>query len=172
MRRQDLLAEAVLLTKPLVARLLTGFDDSNATRQAANLPNHAAWCLGHMSFVMNRLAEKLDGRGFDDTQFNPGPKGDARRFGIESVAVRSEPVQDATIYPTLARCTEIFDAACDRVATGAANASDATLDQFVPWGTIEAPLWTLVMRMPFHNGLHAGQIADMRRGQGMKRLFS
>jgi hypothetical protein len=171
MRSPEMLAQAVLLTKPFVARALTGFDPSMATRQAPGLPNHAAWCLGHLSLTMHRVAGMIDGGDLPAADFIPGAaRGDAERFGTESVAFKSEPTDDPAAFPTLARAAAIYDAACDRLAAAARGASEEALAADVPWGQAKAPLWTLVLRMAFHNGVHIGQMMDLRRALGLPRV--
>ena len=49
MRAQDSLAEAIRSNKTLIGRYLKGFSDANHTKQAAGLPNHVAWTLGHIA---------------------------------------------------------------------------------------------------------------------------
>lgn len=175
MKTQDVLAEAVLMTKPLVARYLAGFDDSNCTRQAATLPNHAAWSLGHLALTMHRVGGMIDAHqppaaDFSNTAGEAGRA--AGKFYTESVAFGSRPGEEADAYPTLVRSREIFDAACDRLAAAARSASDAKLQESVPWGQSTTPLWTLCLRMNFHNGMHTGQLADLRRAFGFKSVFS
>ena len=76
------LAEAMRATKPFVTRFLSGFDDSNRTTQAPNLPNHAAWCMGHLALTMNRFAERFDGKPLPDSDFitADGQGGNEERF--------------------------------------------------------------------------------------------
>ncbi len=170
--RGDLLAEAVLSTKVLLARYLVGFDDTNAVRQAPALPNHVAWNLGHLALTLHRVAGMLDGRGTPASEISDAP--DAVRAGAfhsESVAFGSAPAADAAKYPSLARSIEIYNNACDRVAAAARTADDAALDREVPWGAGTTPLWSLVIRMVFHNGFHTGQIADLRRAFGFESIF-
>lgn len=182
MERRDMLAESVLATKTLMARYLVGFDDTNVTKQAPHLPNHAAWSLGHCALTMHRVANMFE----SDPPASAGPlpagdfvtgdgtKGDASRFDSESVSFGSKPIDDARKYPTMARSTQIFDAACDRLASVVRAVSDAKLDQKAKWGAsgMELPLWGLVSRMVFHNGMHTGQVADLRRALGFKSIFS
>jgi hypothetical protein len=173
MTRQDLLAETVLESRALLIRYLRGFGDSNRTRQAANLPNHAAWTLGHLAHVVNRCAEKFDGRGLPESDFvhGDGRSGDARRFDTESVAFNSRPLDDPSLYPTWDRCVQIFDNAIDRLAN-AIRAADATkLDSTTRWGAAEVAMTALPVRMAFHNGTHCGQLADLRRALGMGSIF-
>jgi hypothetical protein len=174
MTRQQVLAEVIRLTRPLVARYLAGFDDTNHTAQAQHLPNHVAWSLGHLALTMHRLAEKLDGQLLPDSDFalTQPPEGESQRFFTESVSFGSKPGPHPSMYPSFARCREIFDHAIDRTASAFEGASDTQLDQNVKWGTTEVPLWTLAARIAFHNGMHTGQIADLRRAMKMKSIFA
>lgn len=173
MTRQHLLAELIAANPTLVGRYLKGFDQSNHTKQAPGLPNHVAWSLGHCALTMHRVAEKLDGRPLPDTDFiDKSQAGDARRFGAESVAFGSTPTNDPAKYPAFDRCVQIFQSACDRLIAAASHASDTQLDQKVPWGAGESALGLLVARMSFHNGMHTGQIADLRRALGMGSIFA
>lgn len=173
MTRQELLAEIVLASPTLVGRYLKGFDSSNHTRQAPGLPNHVAWSLGHCALTMHRVAEKLDGKPLPEADFiDKSPLGDTGRFGAESVAFGSTPTNDTAQYPGLDRSVQIFHSACDRLAAAARRATDPQLDQKVPWGAGETTLVMLIARMAFHNGMHTGQIADLRRGLGMGSIFA
>jgi hypothetical protein len=178
MNRQDTIAEAVLSTRHGVTRFLAGFDDSNHTRQAPSLPNHVAWNLGHLALTMHRAAGLIrPGDTLPKSDFveggTPSGGGDARRFATESVAFGSKPVNDPAQYPGLARCVEIYNGACAAVAAAVRGVPDATLDEVVPWGGGQGlPRWLLALRMMTHNGMHAGQIADLRRALGFKSIFS
>ncbi|MBL9032800.1 MAG: DinB family protein [Phycisphaerae bacterium] len=168
MRMQDMIAEAVLASKAGMARYLAGFSDETRARQAPGLPNHVAWSLGHCALTLHRVAEKLDGRGLPESEFGVG----GERFDAESVAFGSVPIGDAARYPALSRCVAIYDGACDRLA-GAVRASDeARLMESTRWGEVELPLWLLVLRMGFHNGMHTGQVADLRRALGFRSIFA
>ncbi|MFZ4574520.1 MAG: DinB family protein [Phycisphaerales bacterium] len=172
MRHQDHLAASILDCKPLMLRYLAGFTDSNRTTQGPLLPNHVAWTLGHCAVTMHRASEKLDGRPMPESDFVPGPRGDANRFGGESVAFNSKPVGEPSMYPTLARSVAIYEAACDRLAAAAKGADEAALNRQVAWGTGQSTPAALMTRMVFHNGMHCGQIADLRRALEMKSIFA
>ncbi len=183
MNRADAIAEGILACKILTARYLTGFDDANHTRQAMNLPNHAAWSLGHCAMYMNRVAERLDGRPMPDSDFIVGDmskppadplaaRGDGRRFHTESIAFGTQPSEDTGRYPPLARCIEVFNNACDRLGAAVRAASDESLDQVTKWGPSELPMYLVCQRMVFHNGFHTGQIADLRRAMKLKSIFA
>jgi len=177
MTPNDMLADAVLNCRPLAARYLPGFTDTNRISQAVNLPNHVAWSLGHCALTMHRVAEMADGAPVPTSDFDAGGavghSGDApRAFSPEAVSFGSRPVADANAYPGLARCIEIYNAACERLAAAVRSAPEATFIKVIKWGPAEAPWWMLVFRMVFHNGFHTGQIADLRRALGLKSIFS
>jgi hypothetical protein len=171
MTPQSVVADAVELSKAQMARYLAGFDDSSSLRQAENLPNHPRWCLGHCALTMHRVAEMLDGRSAPDTDFaTGGPQ--PGRFHTEAVAFGSKPAGSTETYPPLARCVEIYNAACDRLASAVRAATEARLMEQVDWLTFKMPLYILVIRMCSHNGFHTGQIADLRRALKFKSIFA
>ena len=172
MSTRDAAAEGVISCKVLLTRYLVGFTDSNRTAQAENLPNHVAWSLGHLALTMHRVIEKIDGQPLPVTDFVKGLAGDAQRFGDESVAFNSVPINDPTRYPTLARSIEIYEAACDRLATSVLGLHAEGLARVVPWGQGTSTISALVHRMTFHNGMHCGQIADLRRALKLRSIFA
>lgn len=174
MRTQDFLADAILTSKALTARYVAGFDDATGVQQPAGLPNHVVWSLGHLAVTMHRVAERFDGKPLPEGDFVVGPRGDGARFGSESVAFGSAPTGERAAYPSLARALQIYDAAVDRISASVRVASDETLAQMTPWGGpgMQMPLGILAARMLFHNGMHTGQIADLRRALRMKSIFA
>ena len=183
MTRNDAIAEAILASKQLLGRYLPGFDDTNHTRQPPGLPNHVAWSLGHLALTMHRIAEKIDGGPIPTADFIIGdltkppadparPSGDATRFHTETVSFASVPTDNPARYPRLARCIDIYNAACDRIAAAVRTAADARLDEVIPWGNSQIPLYLAATRMLFHNGMHTGQISDLRRALGFKSIFA
>lgn len=178
MSRQHTIAEGVLSTKQGMARYLAGFDDSNRTRQAPSLPNHAAWCLGHCALTMHRACELIHpGHVLPASDFIIGGTasggGDAARFATESVAFGSRPADEPSRYPTLARCIEIYESACEALAECVRSTPDSALDETVNWGGgVSIRRWLLALRMMTHNGMHIGQVADLRRALGMKSVLS
>jgi hypothetical protein len=183
MDRRELLAESILINKTLVARYLVGFDDTNHTAAAPALPNHVAWSLGHLALTMHRVAEKLDNKPLPPSDFFGASGVGAERvsphsivpldaFDPESVAFGSKPKADPHLYPSFTRSGQIFNAACDRLAAAVKAVDDSALDTKVKWGPMDSPLWAIVMRMVFHNGMHTGQIADLRRSLNFKSIFA
>lgn len=173
--RGEMLATIVESNKELVTRFLPGFDDASAVRQAPTLPNHVVWCLGHLALTMHRIAERLDARPLPAADFTTGngTSGSRERgiFDTESVSIGSTPRADAAIYPSLDRATQILKSACDRLAAACRAASDQALDAPQQWGAASLPLWLLVARAVFHNGIHTGQITDLRRALGMDAII-
>lgn len=188
MTRRETIAEAVLASRVLLSRYLVGFDDSNHTRQAPNLPNHVAWVLGHCALTMHRAAERIDNRPLPETDFSRPPSELSRpraiatarpsghaapmRYDTETVAFQSVPVDNPSIYPRYARCVEVFNRACETYAEVLRSLDEPRLDDMVKWGAIEIPIWAVALRMSFHNGAHCGQIADLRRALGMRSIFA
>ncbi|MEZ6234410.1 MAG: DinB family protein [Phycisphaerales bacterium] len=171
--RQQVLAHVVRQTVPLTTRFLVGFDESSSTRQAPGLPNHVSWSLGHLALTLHRAAEKFDGVPAPSEDFVVGAlaAGDRTRFATESVAFGSTPVDEAAHFPPVDRARAIFERAAERLAGVVERAADADLERQIAWGTGTISLGDLVVRVAFHNGIHAGQITDLRRGLGMGRIL-
>jgi len=173
MTPNQVLSEAVLSTKMLLGRYLAGFTDETCITQAPNLPNHVAWNLGHLALTMHRVAQMVDGSPIPASDISSSPTGQRpTAFHSESISFGSKPANDAAVYPSLPRCTEIYNAACDRLAAAIAKAPESKLAETVKWGNGESQIWTLALRMVFHNGFHTGQIADLRRALGFKSIFA
>jgi hypothetical protein len=165
------LAEGLELSGQLLGRYLVGFSDANHTSQAPGLPNHVAWSLGHLAMTMHRVAERLDGGPMPESDFITSAKGDASKYGTETVAFGSQPTADPSLYPPYARCLEIFNSAVTRLSVAARASDAAKLAAPTPWSNGTTTLGALVARMAFHNGMHCGQIADLRRALKLGSIF-
>jgi hypothetical protein len=177
--RGELLADVVLLNKQMLGRYLVGFNDVTAVRQTPDLPNHLAWTLGHLALTMHKVAAAVEGNPSTPLPakdfVNGGGFAGSRDRGVidaDAVGFGSKPEERHDRYPTLARCTEIFNNACDRLAAAVRGCDDGSLEKLMPWGNGEMPVWAIVARMTFHNGFHTGQIADLRRALGFKSIFA
>jgi hypothetical protein len=172
MERKTAIAEGLLTCKFLLSRYLKGFDDTNHTRQAPGLPNHAAWTLGHCSLTMHRIAEHFGAGPLPATDFTEGSAAnDRERFGTETVCFNSPAPAPGSVWPPLQRCVAIYEGAVDRLAEALRASDDAKLDTMIKWGTTQIPLYQACQRMMFHNGMHTGQIADLRRALGMGSIM-
>lgn len=171
------LAAAVRGSGPLLRRFLDGFDDDNRTKQAHGLPNHVSWSLGHLALTMHRAADYV--AGYTEPQKLPtsdwihgdGTAGDPSRYDTESVCFGSSPVSDPARYPRMGRSVEIFDASLERLAAEASALSPASMGREIRWGGSVLTPPQLVHRIVFHNGMHAGQIADLRRAINMPAVL-
>lgn len=171
MRRGEVLASGVEQSAFLLGRYLQGFDDNNRAAQAPGLPNHAAWTLGHLAYVMHRAAERVDGLPLPKMDFIEGAQdGDANHFGVEGVTLGSTVTGDPERYPTWDRCRAIFDASLKRLCHVLRHASEAELDAQRDWGKVKTTMHDLASRMVFHNGTHTGQLIDLRRALGMPKV--
>jgi hypothetical protein len=168
---QETLADAVVACKGFSARFLPGFTEENRTAQAEHLPNHVMWTLGHVSLYLHDAAGRIDGRPRPESDFGPNAGKGPGRYTDSAIGFDSKPVKDPAKYPTLARGVAIFNAACDRLATAARQADDATLAKKIDWFGMQIPLAQLVTRVMFHVGVHTGQIMDLRRGLGFDRVL-
>jgi hypothetical protein len=153
------LADGIIHSAELLRRYLPGFDDSNATRQAPSLPNHATWCMGHLAVTMHRIAERISQKelplGWDPEPFAFGSKPEAARAA----------------YPSWVEVNKRFDAAVKTLADVVRGLSEDDLARTIPWGTGTITARDAAIRMVFHNGTHTGQIADLRRALGMERVI-
>ena len=170
MKTQDALAEAAIACKAALTRFLPGFTEANATAQAEHLPNHVLWTLGHVSLYLHTAAARLDGRPTPESDFGPDA-GRRSRYVADSIGFGSRPSPDVDGYPTLARGVQIYEAACDRLASAVRRANDTALDQQVDWVGTQVPLGLLVFRVLFHAGVHTGQLLDLRRGLGLGKVL-
>ncbi|MBU0637441.1 MAG: DinB family protein [Planctomycetes bacterium] len=170
---QETLAAGVLASKQLLTRFLAGFNENNRVQQAEHLPNHVTWCLGHLALYLNRVASRIDGATMPERDFvtGGGHVGSAERFDTESVCFTSQPTSDPARYPSLARAIEVYESACERLAAAVRGATVGTLECTIDWIGGEITLWVLVQRVTFHNGVHAGQITDLRRALGLGRVL-
>ena len=173
------LAHAIRASSPLLLRFLAGFDESNRTVQTVACPNHPVWILGHCAFTMSRLAHLLGGPApssddFDDLERADGSdtaRRDPTCFLVSHIAKDSTPTSLANRYPSLARSCEIFSAAIESLAGTIECQSSARLTESVDWNGAAIRADTLIVRVCFHNGMHAGQLTDLRRGLGFAAVL-
>jgi hypothetical protein len=169
MSRTETLIAAVETSRETVHRFLVGFDEVNRTRQAPGMPNHAAWTLGHLALTLHRCAERVDGVDLPAADFltGDGHAGTAERYDTESICFNSQPADEPDHYPALQCGAAIFNAACDRLIATVRGATDAQLDAEIQWFSGSMSMFDLLLRVTFHNALHAGQLVDLRRGLGL-----
>ena len=153
------LADGVVHSAELLRRYLAGIDDSNATQQAPNLPNHMTWCMGHLAVTMHRIAERIAQKPLP-LDWDPEP-----------FAFGSTPVADRAAYPSWNEINRRFDAAVKTLAEVLRPLSETDLSRSIPWGAGAITVRDAGIRMVFHNGTHTGQMADLRRALGLPRVI-
>ncbi len=174
MRQQDILAEMVQSCYNSFERFLEGFDEGNRTAQAPDLPNHAAWILGHVSLVVEQVACTLDGGEMNASHFIVGPdSGDPpERYDTESVSFGSQPVDDPSAYPALSQGKLTFETAMKRLERAIAELDDSRLGESYTLGPWDLTINQLIARVTCHNMIHAGQLTDLRRAMGFDLLLA
>lgn len=173
------LARMIRQSVPLLTRFLRGFDEGNRTSQRPGLPNHPAWILGHCAFTMAKLASLAGGPTPPERDFAPGnfPSSDRLpgttpdRCFIEDIAKDSHPIDDSRRYPSLARATEIFERAASDLANFIESLPPAQLERLIDWNGSPQRIDDMAMRLSFHNGMHAGQLTDLRRALKFDRVL-
>jgi hypothetical protein len=168
MSQKDTLAQLVRSCYDSFERFLEGFDEENRTAQAPDMPNHAAWTLGHLSLVVSQVACMLDEGEMDEDFFVVGKDRTSppQRYDTNAIAFGSTPVDDPSAYPSLARGKELFAHSMQRLERAVARLDDARLEETFQLGPWRMTLTELIGRVTCHNMIHAGQLIDLRRAHG------
>ncbi len=161
---------------PLLLRFLRGFDESNRAMQRPGMPNHPIWILGHTAYTMARFGHLIGGPAMNEKDFAPedgsdGAQSSSVRFRADDVMKDSMPLSDPNFYPSLARGQEIFSRAIEELACVLESLPAQRLQETVLWNGDPLRIDALAIRLCFHNGLHAGQLTDLRRGAGFNRVL-
>lgn len=153
------------LSKSATAALLADMKDAPLTTPTSAGGNHPLWIAGHLTFSESQLSTVI-------MLGKPNPLAD----WADLFRGGSQPVDDASQYPTMA---EIL-AKWDEVRTGTLelldSLTDADLDKPVanpPKGR-EGALGTygkILSIMALHPMMHRGQVADARRVAGRGTLM-
>jgi len=170
------LAQMIRASAPLLLRFLRDFDESNRALQLPGLPNHPIWILGHTAFTMARFGHLVGGPAPNEKDFAPedgsdGARDSSIRFRINDVMKDSQPVDDPNFYPSLARGQEIFARAAEGLACVLESLPAERLTQSILWNGDPQPIDAMAIRLCFHNGMHAGQLTDLRRASGFAHVL-
>lgn len=178
MQHAETLAQTVEYSRPILTRYLAGFTEETRAAQAPGLPNHVIWTLGHLSLYMHRAANRMagcDDKPVPDTDFftGDGTGGEHTRFDTESICFGSQPTSNKTVYPTLERGHQVFEAGIAHLAQTIREVDDAGMCTPTAWGRGRKPMLVadLVRHMVFHNATHTGQIVDLRRALGLAPII-
>lgn len=159
-------AHQIRYSEGVLLRAASWVRESERCAQAPGLPNHPVWTMGHCALTLIRGADRAQGYTSDmpleNSRWGTG-EADPSRFNIESVGYGSIPVSDGSKYPRWAIAKEIFSAAVARAAEVASGLTADQLEREVSWGSGVITAGDLLVRIGIHNGVHAGQLLDLKR---------
>ncbi len=127
--------------------------------QAGEGTNHAMWIAGHLATSTGYFAEMMGGE-------NPAPESYHAIFDAGT-----EPSADRSLYPSPAEVRAEMEKGYAALRSALEGLSEAELaeplsEDFQGFTRVEAALLTL-----WHDSFHAGQIASVRKAQGLSPLF-
>jgi uncharacterized damage-inducible protein DinB len=140
-------------------KLVADIPDDKMAEQPAPGMNHAAWVLGHLTFVADSMI-----RVFDQPFSMP-------KEWIELFNLASRPSGDRARYPSKAALLDAYEKAYARLTEAVRAAPSELLDTEFPNPKLRAQLPTIGVAMVHiltsHHGLHLGQLSAWRRAMGM-----
>ena len=121
--------------------------------------NHAAWVLGHITYVLDSMVSVFDEK----------PAMSAEWKALFNLA--SKPEADRAKYPSKAALLEAYQAALERIVGLIKAASPEQLAAEFPNPRLRPTLPTVGIAMVHiltsHQGVHLGQLSAWRRAQGL-----
>ena len=140
-------------------KLVADIPDERMAEQPAPGMNHAAWVLGHLTFVGDSMI-----RVFDQPFSMP-------KEWVELFNLSSKPTSDRAKYPSKAALLEAYDRSYARLTEAVKNATSESLEREFPNPKLRTQLPTVGVAMVHilcsHHGLHLGQLSAWRRALGM-----
>lgn len=146
----------------MITDMMDGVPAAQATAQAAPANNHVLWTLGHLAMTNDWLASLIDAKP------SRIPKSYESLFGMGTT-----PTTEQSGYPSLKDVRAEYDRAYDRLVTAAKARNDAELLEPTAgngFGFANNKV-DCVLKAAWHEGWHIGQIADLRRGLGIKPMM-
>lgn len=144
-------------------QLLEDIPQDKFLHQPVEGGNHALWVVGHLAVSDDFLAGLYDGGA------PKLPEAYDKLFGMGS-----KPTNDAAAYPPLAEVRQHLAATRKRVLAAVQAADDATLNSPLP-DEIEgfaSDRLAALFNIAWHEGLHTGQIAVIRRSLGIAPKYA
>ena len=146
----------------MITDMMNGVPESHAVSQVAPANNHVIWTLGHLAMTSDWLATLIDGKP------SRTPKSYEPLFGMGSM-----PTGELSNYPSLKEVRAEYDRSFERLINAAKARTDAEL--FEPPAGDSSGFTTnkldSLLKGAWHEGWHIGQIADLRRGLGIKPMM-
>jgi len=144
-------------------KLVADIPNDKMCVQPAPGMNHAAWVLGHLTFVFDSMIRVWD-----------LPHGMPKEW-IELFNLASKPVADASRYPSKETLLEAYEKSYRRVVDAVRAASPEALAREFPNPRLRPMLPTVGVAMVHvltsHHALHLGQLSAWRRAQGLPSVM-
>lgn len=120
--------------------------------------NHPVWVMGHLASTDAWIGKEfgIPGTGVPETY--------AKLFGGGS-----KPTSNAADYPPAAEVRKSFDQTRAAMLAWLEKAPDAVLNASIKekTGGFADDGWDAVLKLAWHEGLHFGQVATIRKGMGL-----
>ncbi len=147
--------ETVTFAHALLDKMLATFPSDKMLFQPSPTSNHALWTMGHLAMTYMWLVTM-----FDPKKAPALPDSYHRLFGMGST-----PTSDAGAYPPPAQVRKDFDACFKAFLACVQDLRDS--DLYAPCASESGGFCTCkidaAMKGAWHDGWHAGQLADLRR---------
>lgn len=155
----DMLLEISRGNAGLLRKMVADVPEGRMCHQPANLPNHPAWQVGHLTFVRAAVARVV------------GRPGDIDPAWLARFERGTTPGGDAAAYPGKEELMAVFGRAQEQMEAALRGVSDEVLDGPNPIERVRERLPTVrhfvTYLLTVHDGFHAGQIASWRKAEGL-----
>lgn len=152
-------ANAVLkFTRKVSTDLLKDYPEAKFTWQTSPVDNHPMWVLGHLAMTDAWIAGQVGATGATI------PEGWDKIFGSGT-----KPVNDPGKYPAIAEVKKVFDANRAAVLNWLEGAPDKDLSLPLAektHGFTTDPV-DAMFKLAWHEAWHFGQVATLRKAQGL-----
>ena len=140
-------------------KLVADIPEERMCEQPAPGMNHAAWVLGHLTYVADSMIGVFDQKPAMSHEWKT-------LFNLAS-----KPFADRAAYPSKAELLAAYEKAYARLSAVVAEASEETLAREFPNPKLRGSLPTIGIAMLHvlgsHHGLHLGQLSAWRRAMGL-----
>lgn len=147
------------LARSTTLKMIDGVPQDKLTYQSAPKTNHVLWVLGHLAvsdayFAKTMGAEKIVEL---DESWN-------ELFGMGST-----PVDDSSKYPSLDEITDAMKRTREVLLEWFSSMDEAKLHSALPedWKMFGPNFGALMNSIAWHEGLHTGQITNIRKALGL-----
>ncbi len=153
---------ALAFARGVTTKLAEDIAEDQMTHRPTPNCNHTAWLLGHLAYADDGFYTKLSG---NDSVI---PENFEVLFGMGTT-----PSDDACLYPSKAELLEVLEKSHAALTDWFKSLPEEKLAEPLPEGMemFGANHATLAATMAWHEGVHNGQLIEVRRSLGMSRVF-